>query len=43
LMEPDGRFLQKPFNPDVLARTIRDVLDGKGTPATRPSAAYRSL
>ncbi len=28
LLELDAAFLQKPFSPDVLARKVRDVLDG---------------
>jgi FixJ family two-component response regulator len=28
LMEEGGRFIQKPFSPAQLARTVRDVLDG---------------
>jgi CheY-like chemotaxis protein len=30
LLELGAAFLQKPFTPDVLARKVRDVLDGPG-------------
>jgi nitrogen-specific signal transduction histidine kinase len=30
LLEPGLAFLQKPFRPDVLARKVREVLDGSG-------------
>ena len=28
VLEPGFVFVQKPFTPDALARTVRDVLDG---------------
>jgi DNA-binding response OmpR family regulator len=32
VLAPDSSFLQKPIVPDVLARTVRDILDGAATP-----------
>ncbi|HSB63200.1 MAG TPA: PAS domain S-box protein [Thermoanaerobaculia bacterium] len=34
ILEPGSEFIQKPFNPETLARTVRRALDRKGT---RPS------
>jgi two-component system, cell cycle sensor histidine kinase and response regulator CckA len=30
VLDADTPFIQKPFAPDVLARKVRDVLDGRG-------------
>jgi hypothetical protein len=30
VLNPDVAFLQKPFSPSILARKVRDVLDGLG-------------
>lgn len=32
VLDADTPFIQKPFAPDVLARKVRDVLDGRGQP-----------
>ena len=42
VLAEDAAFLQKPFPPEVLARRVRDVLDGADAVKSEPQAMAKS-
>jgi DNA-binding response OmpR family regulator len=38
ILDPGIEYIQKPLVPDVLARRIREVLDGNGGRNSRPAS-----